>query len=131
MTDHDKLREAIDIAEKYGHPSIYITPEQIRLLGVVAKETLPKTSAGVRSIPDIKADIMAKENELRALYGELDVALEAKRLGIIQRHDAGESNAAIGRWAGLPPYTIRNILWRAGRTMKGRDALRAHRASLS
>ncbi len=85
---------------------------------------------GARTIPEIKDAITIAEDALRALYGELDVAMESIRHGIIQRHDAGESNAAIGRWCGLPSYTIRNILWRAGRTMKGRDALRASHASL-
>lgn len=84
----------------------------------------------MRLIADIKDDITSKENELRALYGELDDVMRAYEKDMLRRFDEGESFAHIGRQVGLPAYTVKNILWRNGRTKRGREALRTHRASL-
>ena len=84
----------------------------------------------MRDIPIIKAAITKKGEELRALYTELDEALAARHADIVRRWDLGETFAGIGKAVHLPSYTIKNILWREGRTSAGRHALMSYRESL-
>lgn len=84
-----------------------------------------------RPIAEIDADIAAVSARRRVLAQEKAAAVRARDTQILQWFDDdGLTFNAISIRTGLSFHTVKMFLWNHGRTVEGRNALRAQMASL-
>jgi len=84
----------------------------------------------MRDIATIDAEISATAERLSALRIERDDARKARDRQVVAMFDARKSAPEIAAALGLPPSKVRMILSQHGKTLRGRDAIRAYQASL-
>lgn len=84
----------------------------------------------MRSLVIIDAEISATAERLAALRRERDEARQARDRQVVAMFDAKKSATEIATALGLPASKVRNILSEHGRTIRGREAIRAYQASL-
>lgn len=80
--------------------------------------------AGCRPIADIDAEIGRTADRLTALYAERAAAVAARIEAVCAAFDDGASPKEIGERFGLSEVAARAMLWRNGRSTKGRARLR-------
>lgn len=84
----------------------------------------------MRSVADLTAEINATAKRLKALRQERDEARIARDRRIVAMFQANKSAVEIAAAERLPANKIRMILSDHGCTIRGREAIRAYRASL-
>ena len=83
-----------------------------------------------RTVSAIDADIATTEARLRRLHAERHQIIKSRSLVIIADFDGGMSVAEISELRKLGYSTVQGILWRAGRTERGRAAMQRQLASI-
>lgn len=83
----------------------------------------------MRPLSVIKAEIDATAIRLNELQDERRAAMQAEHDSVLRRFDAGMSAREIARELKINKATVHGILWRAGRTERGRTAIRQHIAA--
>lgn len=76
-----------------------------------------------RPVRDIESDIKAVQLRLNELQLERGAAIEADHEVVFRLFDAGQNARQIARELKKPLATVQGILWRSGRTEKGRTAI--------
>lgn len=77
-----------------------------------------------RALSDIERDIAKVEARLADLHAERRKKLRIKNSDLIADFDRGMTTREIARARLMRYSTVQGILWRAGRTEKGRAAVR-------
>jgi len=77
-----------------------------------------------RTIADIDRDIASTEAALRRLHSERRASVAAYNAEIVADFDAGMSFAEIAEKRGLTYASTQGILYRLGRTLGGRTAMK-------
>ena len=77
-----------------------------------------------RGLQDVNRDIAEAEAKLRALHAERRHIMQAHRDRVVAMFDAGMSIADISAELGLPYGSVQGTLWREGRTLSGRTAIK-------
>lgn len=78
----------------------------------------------MRTLSQIDADIAATEVKLSALHAERRQSIRAQTDRLVSMFEAGKSFAEISAETGIPYSGVQGRLWRAGRTLGGRMAMR-------
>ena len=85
----------------------------------------------MRSISAIEADILALDNQRRALQVEHEDAIHARNHRMLRLFDDdGWTFRRISQDVGLSWQAVKTYLFNHGRTVEGRNARRAQRASM-
>lgn len=85
----------------------------------------------MRAIVDIDAEISATAKRLAELRRERDEAQRSRDTSVVGMFDAKKSAPEIAAALNLPQSKIRGILSAHGRTLRGRQAMRAYQAALA
>lgn len=85
----------------------------------------------MRALATIDAEISATAEKLAALRREREESRQSRDRHVVAMFDARKSAPEIAAALGLPQSKVRNILSEHGRTIRGREAIRAYQASLS
>lgn len=78
----------------------------------------------MRDLADIDRDITATARRLNELHAERQDVRQAQIDAAIRCFDAGRGTRQIALDLGMNKNTVAGILWRAGRTERGRSTLR-------
>ena len=85
----------------------------------------------MRTLSQIEADILALDNQRRALQVEHEDAIHARNRQILKLFDDdGRNFRQISQEVGLSWQAVKTYLFNHGRTVEGRNARRAQRASM-
>ena len=87
-------------------------------------------SASGRPIAEIEEEIVRCERQLRMLRRERQRAAKAFREELVREFDAGATIADLADRHSIPYTAVQGVLYRAGRTQRGRDMVREQLVSL-
>lgn len=87
------------------------------------------SAGGRRTVDEIAEAIAVLDERRRALSDEYDAAVAERESMMLRWFDDGGSFNQIAVLTGLHYTTVKQFLWNHGRTVGGRDALRARLAA--